>query len=385
MPLAGLVMIDDDAFAPAGSSCALLPVAGQTLVEYQVRIARSCGADHIVALADRIPAPLMEAFDRLRADGIAVEIARNASEAADRIHPEEGLLIIGSGIVASRDIVATLSQQPRATLLTVRDGAGTDHYERIDALDRWGGLALLNGKLLRDTSAMLGDWALGPTLLRTALQAGAERLPAEGQGLALVRDEREARQIAEALARGNSAMGSGFWQAQVVDPLVRWSLPWLVGSKISLELLMLVPAGLMAAAMLAGVLGWIAPSFGLFLLAGFPWAAAKALANITARPDRVLRWTAEAKLPMLLVLLGFAGWTLDVPRLGWGPMVLALWAGIALMLQPRSSAREDWIADADLIALELLMGSLIGQPVLALMIAVAHAVISQFWLVRHPG
>ena len=88
---------------------------------------------------------------------------------------------------------------------------------------------------------------------------------------------------------------------------------------------------------------------------------------------------------MLLVLLGFAGWTLDVPRLGWGPMVLALWAGIALMLQPRSIAREDWIADADLIALELLMGSLIGQPVLALMIAVTHAVISQFWLVRHPG
>lgn len=385
MPLAGLVMTDDDAFAAGVPSRALLPVAGQTLVEYQVRVARACGAGHIVVLVDRIPAPLVAAFDRLRADGIAIEIARNASEAADRIHPEEQLLVMGGGIVARRDIVATLSQQTRPTLLTLRDGVGMDHYERIDAEDRWGGLALLSGKLLRDTAAMLGDWTLGPTLLRTALQAGVERLPADGAGLALVRNEQDAQQIAQVLARGNGTTGSGFWQSQIVDPVVRRLLPTLVGPKVSLDLVTLLPLGLMAAAMLAGTLGWIAPSFGLFLLSGFPLAAARTMTDIAARPDRVLRWTADAKLPALLALLGFAGWTLNVPGLGWGPLVLALWAGIALMLQPRSAAREDWIADADLIALELLMSSLIGQPVLGLMIAVAHAVISQFWLVRHPG
>lgn len=385
MPLAGLVLTDEDAFAAGGMARALLPLAGQTLIEYQVRVARACGAAHIVVLVERIPAPLVAAFDRLRAEGIDIEIARTASEAADRIHPEEQLLVMGGGVVAGREIVAGLSQRTVPTLLTLRDRDGTGHYERIDGLDRWAGLALLSGKLLRDTAAMLGDWTLGPTLLRTALQAGVERMPADGGVLSLVANEQDAHDFAQALARGNGTHGAGFWQSQIVGPIVQRLLPRLLGPGVSLELVSALPSAMMAAAMLAGVLGWIPASFGLFLLSGFPLAAARVMADIAARPDRVLRWTSEARSPMLLALLGFAGWTLNLPRLGWGPLVLALWAGIALMLQPRSSAREAWIADADLIALELLMCSLIGQPVLGLMIAVAHAVISQFWLVRHPA
>jgi hypothetical protein len=385
LPLAGLVLTDDDAVAAGGTARALMPVAGQTLIEYQVRVARACGAAHIVVLVDRVPAPLVAAFDRLRADGINIEIARNASEAADRIHPDEQLLVMGTGVVAGRGIVAELSQRTVPTLLTIPDRDGTGHFERIDGLDRWAGLALLSGKLLRDTAAMLGDWTLGPTLLRTALQAGVDRMPIDGGGLSLVRNEQDAQDIAHDLARGNGTGGTGFWQSQIVDPVVRRFLPRLLGPKVSLDLVSVLSPGLMALAMLAGALGWISASFGLFLLSGFPLAAARVMADIAARPDRVLRWTSESKLPMLLALLGFAGWSLDVPGLGWGPLVLALWAGIALMLQPRSGVREVWIADADFIALELLMSSLIGHPVLGLMIAVAHAVTSQFWLVRRPG
>lgn len=362
-----------------------MAVAGQTLIEYQVRIARACGAAHIVVLVDRIPAPLEAAFDRLRIDGIDFETVRSASQAADCIHPEEQLLVMGAGVVAARGIVEKLAARTAPTLLTLRDGAEVAHYERIDGVDRWAGLALLNGKLLRDTAAMLGDWTLGPTLLRMALQSGVERMPSDGVGLSLVRNEQDAFAVARELARRSGLGGSGFWQSQIVDPVVRQSLPQLLGPKVSLEILAAVPAVLMAAAMLAGAFGWISVSFGLFLLAGFPMAAARVLVDIAARPDRVLRWTAEGKLPLLLALLGFAGWALDGPGLGWGPLVLALWAGIALMLQPRTDMHEAWIADADLIAVEVLMCSLIGQPVLGLMIAVCHSVLSQFWLVRRQS
>jgi hypothetical protein len=143
--------------------------------------------------------------------------------------------------------------------------------------------------------------------------------------------------------------------------------------------------GLMGFSMLAAAMGWVATAFGLYLLAGFPATAAEIMADIGAQPDRVLRRIAEARLPVVVALLGLAGWSLNVPGLGWGPLVLALWAGIALLLQPRFKVGEAWYADADLIALEMLIASLIGQPVLGLMIAVAHAVLTQFWLVRRSS
>lgn len=382
MPLAGLILTDDEMPVPDVGARMLMPVAGQTLVEYQIRIARACGVGHIVVLVDRVPALLEDAFERLRSEGIVFEVVRNARQAADCIHPDERLLVLGAGMVAARGIVEKLAACAAPTLVTLRDGPAVAHYERIDGVDRWGGLALLNGKLLRDTAAMLGDWTLGPTMLRMALQSGVERLPSDGVGLALVRSEQEAFSVARELAEASRGVGEGFWQAQMVDPVVRRFMPKLLGPQVSLAILAAVPAALMGTAMLAGALGWVSASFGLFLLAGFPMAAARILGDIAARPDRLLRWTEEGRLPLLLALLGFAGWSLNGPGLGWGPLALALWAGIALMLQPRNAARELWTADADSVAVEVLMCSLIGQPVLGLMVAVFHAVLSQFWLVR---
>ncbi len=385
LPLAGLILVDDDGLIADSPSPGLVPVAGQTLIEYQVRVARACGAGHIVVLVDRIPALLVSAFDRLRADGIDIDIARDASEVADRIHPEEQLIVFASGVVASRLLVMALVQKGVPTLLTLRDTPQTSHFERIDALDRWGGLALLNGKLLRETAAILGDWTLGPTLLRVALQAGAGRLPYEGSGLALVRDEQDAHIVANALASGNGQRVGGFWHSQVVGPVVRLILSRLIGRNVSPDILALLPLGLMGISMLAAATGWLATAFGLFLLAGFPAMAAQIMADIGAQPDKVLRWIAEAQLPILVALLGFAGWSLNVSGLSWGPLVLALWAGVALFLQPRFNEGELWYADADLIAFEMLLASLIGQPVLGLMVAVAHSVLTQFWLVRRSG
>ena len=181
---------------------------------------------------------------------------------------------------------------------------------------------------------------------------------------------------------GNGGGDDGFWQSQIVGPVVQRLLPQLLSRDVPPDLIAILPLGLLGMAMLAAAIGWIATGFGLFLLTGFPAAAAKIMADIGARPDRILRWIAKARLPVVVTLLVFSGWSLDVSGLGWGPLVLAFWAGIALLLQPQSGVGEAWYADADLIALEMLMASLIGQPVLGLMIAVAHAVFTQFWLVR---
>lgn len=383
MPLAGLILTDDDALALEAGARTLLPVAGQSLIEYQVRIARAAGAGHIAILVDRIPAGLVAAFDRLRDDGIDIDIARDAREAADRIHPDERLLVVAGGLVAARGVVDRMAEAPVSTLLTLPDSPESVHFERIDANDRWAGLALLNGQLLRDTAAMLGDWTLGPTLLRAALQAGAARTRHEGGGVALVRNEQDATSIAHFLASGGVEGAEAFWPSQVVEPIVRRLLPKLIGVSVPLQAVLALPLALLGAALVFGALGWEAAGFAAFLVAGFPAAIGKALADIAARPDRPLYWANEAKRPVLLALMMFAGWAVGRSSGGeWGPIALGLWAGVALMLQPSSVQRDWWHADADILAIEMLMCLLIGQPVVGLMIAVGHAVMTQFALVR---
>ena len=51
---------------------ALLPLAGRSLVEYQVRCAAAVGAAPVVIIVERVPQALQDAFERLRLDGVAV-------------------------------------------------------------------------------------------------------------------------------------------------------------------------------------------------------------------------------------------------------------------------------------------------------------------------
>ena len=44
-------------------------------------------------------------------------------------------------------------------------------------MQRWSGVALVEGRTLGATAAMLGDWDLQSTLLRRTLQAGARLMP----------------------------------------------------------------------------------------------------------------------------------------------------------------------------------------------------------------
>ena len=56
----------------SGGLRALLPLAGRTLLEYQVRCAAAAGAAPIVVIVERVPQALQDAFERLRLDGVGV-------------------------------------------------------------------------------------------------------------------------------------------------------------------------------------------------------------------------------------------------------------------------------------------------------------------------
>jgi len=64
-----------------GGLRALLPLAGRTVVEYQVRCAAAAGAAPIVVVVERVPQMLQDAFERLRLDGIGVFPVSDVQEA----------------------------------------------------------------------------------------------------------------------------------------------------------------------------------------------------------------------------------------------------------------------------------------------------------------
>jgi hypothetical protein len=180
MAVGGLIAAyqEDD----SGSLHALLPLAGRSLLEYQVRCSAAAGAAPIVVVVERVPQALQDAFERLRLDGLSVFPVSDINEAVSRFEAESMILMIGDGIAPPADLVTTIAAQPEAAVATVPDDEAHERFERIDGHSRWAGVALVDSKLLGSTAAILGDWDLQSTLLRRTLQEGAIRLPVDGDG-----------------------------------------------------------------------------------------------------------------------------------------------------------------------------------------------------------
>ena len=160
----------------AGGLTALLPLAGRTLVEYQVRCAAAAGASPIVVLVERIPAALNQAFARLTSEGLNVVLVSDGSEAATRFEPGELVLLIGDGVAPPLDLLTGI-EAGEPLVLTVPDDDAHQDYERVDGASRWSGVAIVEGHMLGATAAMLGDWDLPSTLLRRSIQGGARLVP----------------------------------------------------------------------------------------------------------------------------------------------------------------------------------------------------------------
>ena len=92
----------------------MLPLAGRTLIEYQVRCAAAAGAAPIVVVVERVPQALQDAFERLRLDGIGVFPVSDVQEAVSRFEAGSTILLIGDGIAPPADLVARLARGARA-------------------------------------------------------------------------------------------------------------------------------------------------------------------------------------------------------------------------------------------------------------------------------
>ena len=311
----------------AGGLRALLPLAGRTLVEYQARCLAAAGAAPLVVLVERVPVALNDAFERLRAEGIAVVLVSDGAEAASRFEAGSQLILLADGIVPDMGDLERLAEESDSAILTVPDDEQHAAFERIDGMQRWAGLSRVDSSMLGATAAMLGDWDLQSTLLRRAIQAGARLIPStpdEGRGPFLASDEGALQGYERRLLVASRTARE--------DAVSRYILP--VVEELATETLMetgIRPAWLVQAALAMTVAAafcftrdWHWGAVALLLLSTPLDLVAQRLATLRLRPlgptmlARRLLWPAAG---LALIALG---WFEARHGSGWGAMVAAL-------------------------------------------------------------
>jgi len=394
LALAALISATKEAEDGSGLA-ATLPVAGRALIERQARLAARAGARHIVLLVERLPAALTAAVDRLRRGGIRVEVARSVADAADHIHPEEHVLLFADGAMAEEPLVLRVAAAQAPALLVGEESAETRHWERLDAAQRWAGLALIDGNTLRHTAVRLGEWDLPATLVRQAVSAGARRLGlADGADtgrvplamIVLAQSDAEAVD-ARMLAPPKQATGGAGWPSHYLFPLLSRALvPWLAVRSVEPMALRLLALLLDIAALPALVFDWWKTALALVIVAAPIEAIGVGLATVRLQSAAVGDRIGVVRQTLLAVAILLLGWRLFHAGGGWGSLLLAgvlVATMIALALARRIATNLDtpvavWPADADAIAWLLVPAAAADFWATGLGIALAYAYVSLF-------
>jgi len=381
--LAALIAAYHESGEP-GHLRATLPLAGRTVIERQVRLAASAGASPILILVERMPAALSAAVDRLRRDHVPVQIVRSAEEAAEAVDPYDRVLLVADGAIAGRSQLARVAAAEETAVLTVADASHGEIYERIDASERWAGIAAIDGALLRETAAMLRDWDLQSTLLRRALQAGALHIPAEG-AVAILDREADLDRLERQIVAGANEAGGG-WLSRLLAPIERFGTAFLLGSPASPQIVGLAAAVLTGLGAASFYVHWY--WIGLFkLMAATPLEGiARRLARLRMQESVGQSWwhhLLELFAATALVILAY-----DLaPVWGWG-LILAAFVALAFLLALASETKGRSVRGAFFLAERkgmiwlILPFALFGLWHAGIGALAAYAALSFFWAQR---
>jgi hypothetical protein len=267
---------------PASDSPAILRAnlrfAGQTLLEYQVRQAAEAGAGQVMILVAAVTQPLSQAMDRLTADGIKVTIVRDMVSLMREVPRDQDMLVVADGVIVPQHYYTLMGGEHGAAILVVDDNAASANFERVDAGQRWAGLARVTPDVLFGTLDMIGDWDLELTLMRAVVQARAHRVLVSHDEviearLALIHRQAEADLVAQALLmRPSGGTGAGpdgdvGAERYVLEPLAAHFAPMLLRSQVPAGQVRGGALGTASIGIIAALLHWPMVALLLFLVA----------------------------------------------------------------------------------------------------------------------
>ena len=310
----------------SGGLRALLPLAGRTLLEYQVRCASAAGAAPIVVVVERVPQALQDAFERLRLDSVAIFPVSDLGEAVSRFEAGSMILLIGDGLAPPAELVATMAEEPEPAIATVPDDEVHAMFERIDAESRWGGVALVDAHLLGSTAAMLGDWDLQSTLLRRTLQEGARRIPVSDAGgdplLAETADD--LHDFQRKLLVGSRGLRPDWVSRFLLPPIEELATEHLMETAVRPIWLMWAALGLTVVGAFCFARGWLGTGLVALLLSMPLDLISSRLASLRLKPLPVRMLSRLALWPASGLALLALGWWEARGTSGWGAFITAL-------------------------------------------------------------
>lgn len=308
----------------SGGLRALFPLAGRTLIEYQVRCASAAGAAPVVVVVERVPQALQDALERLRLDGIGVFPVSDINEAVSRFEAGSTILLIGDGIAPPVDVVVDLVQEPESAVATVPDDERHEAFERIDAGSRWAGVAVVDAQLLGSTAAILGDWDLQSTLLRRTIQEGARRVAvaADSEPL-LVETADQLTGFQRRLLRSSRGDRTDGASRYLLPPVEDFATEQLMETSVRPPLLIWIALALTLAAAVCFTRGWLGAGLVLLLLSTPLDLIAARLAKLRLKPLPVRMWSRLALWPCAGIALLAIGLWETRHGTGWGSLVAA--------------------------------------------------------------
>ncbi len=359
-------------------------VAGLAWPEFQLRQVQRVGVMHIVVVAGRVSRDLVEALDRLRAEGMSATLVRTPAEAADLFHPDEAVLLLSGAAVVQPARLDALFEAPETTILCLRGPDADPRYELIDARDRWVGIARLQGAQVRKTAEAVGEWDFGSMLLRAAVRAKAQRIILTDTDQLI-----DAAEVGAALRAGRALLSAvaptaaGWGGRCVIEPAAR--IVAGLGIDVLPTAARVAPwlaAGLLVASPVAALIGGIALGCALVLFAATTVAVGRLAATATGCPARLVAVLPLVNTIAVVLVLAIGTWPhgSDVTR-PFAAAVLVGLVGLEMRLRPTRSAPV-WLADIAGNAMILFVASMFGSIglTLGLLATVAHSFASLGWL-----
>jgi len=366
-----------------GGLRALLPLAGMSVVEHQARRAIEAGAGRVLLLIDEAPGELVEAIGRLRHDGIQAGMAQGIDQAADAVGQDETVLLIAEACLPDIGLLRAVVHSHVPALAVVGDTTEHSQFERIDADWRWGGVALIDGHRVAETAAMIGAWDPVSTLMRRAVQEGAQRIDAVKTPIlttdagALVAAEQAI--LAEARKPAEDLIGRVLFA-----PTEELALPLLLARKTDANMVAAIAALLALGGGALSFTSWPWAALASLLLSGPAAAGAARLARIRQRSKLRERLFGLARLcgaglaavglsHSLVVSSGQWGWWLT------GGLLIASMIGLTAQRRLSLTRPPIWYASVDTLIWVMLPFAVSGHWDWGLAASTAYAVGSFVW------